>query len=159
MLRQKQLGDLALQQRVQLVPLDLVGGQDRDQIVDVRAAGDEHRQPMRAVEVHPAAASRRVDTLPVRDRIIGVDKRLLQLTEQDEIDFGHAGGQPQAGVDQRGNVRLRAARVNVQRRLHRHVAFHQRLDLEWCESNAAANSTFACTVRSLHFRSSVRCDP
>ena len=59
-LRQKQFGDFVLEQNIQLVPLDLIRGDDRDEIVDVAHARDERAERALSVEAQRAAATARL---------------------------------------------------------------------------------------------------
>jgi len=128
--RQNRLNRDRLQQPVQLVPFDLVGDQDRDQVVDVRATRDVGRQRVLAVEHHAAAASRSRYRRPGLNVVIAIiAKHAIRLAHHNQVDIGHARRQPHNRIEHRRRIRLWLARVDVQRRVHRHMCLDQRVEL------------------------------
>ena len=92
------VGDPRGQQALaQLVPLDLVRGQDRDEVVDVGRRGDEHREGLAAVPAQRPAPAAGPDDLPAIDRVPGVVELVVRLAEHDPADPRHAVRQPASG--------------------------------------------------------------
>src|SRR5262249_3448818 len=110
---------LGLQPLVQLVPLDLVRDQRRDDVVDVGLAGHVYRQGLRAVVVPLPAAAGRLHRLPVLDA--GAERAgemLGELTEHHALDGAGDGGQAVDGVDEGARVERAGIRPRVEARVH-----------------------------------------
>ena len=86
------LGAIHQQPLAQLVPLDLIRGEDRHEVVDVGARRDEHRERLPAVPAQRAAAATRAHDLPRLDRITGLDELREALAEHDPADLGMQSG-------------------------------------------------------------------
>ena len=107
---------------MQLVPLDLVGDERRDQVVEVRGRGEQHRhRPVVAVEPAPAAGGR-LDRVPLLDP---AEARALEdlrlLAHDDHRRLPHARGQPPHRVQEGAEVDLVGRRERMQARVHRAV--------------------------------------
>ena len=72
-----------------LVPLDLIGGEDRYEVVDVARARDEDAELACAVVAERAAAAARLHDVPGADVVAGGLEELVRLTEDDELDVEH----------------------------------------------------------------------
>jgi hypothetical protein len=107
-----------LQPRVQLVPLDLVGDQGRDDVVDVGRAGHVHRQGVGAIVVPLAAPRRRLHRLPCLDvGAEGPGEMLGELPEHHPLDGARDGRQAVDRVDEGTRVRGGAGRAGMQARV------------------------------------------
>ena len=84
------------QETVELVPLDLVGDQHRDQIIDVGGGGDHHGEGVDPVIKHQPSASGRADPLPAED--IGVARPREDRLRLPEEDQAHARRSGRAGA-------------------------------------------------------------
>ena len=120
------------QLHAQLVPLDLVGDERGDQVVEVGGGGEQHRERAVAVVEPAAAAGGRLERLPVLDRADAValeDDRLL--AHHDHLRVGDLVGQAAGGVEEGAEVEVLGGRQRVQARVHRAVArlqhAHERL--------------------------------
>ena len=100
--------------RVHLVPLDLVGRDHRDQVVDVRRARDVDGYRAAPVRAQEAASAARAQRGPARHPIAEGLEGLVGLAQHHALDGRHALGQPGCGVAERGDVRLRVPRAGVQ---------------------------------------------
>ena len=110
------------QQRVQLVPLDLVGDERRDQVVEVGGRRQQHRhRPVVAVE--PAApAGGRLDRVPILDPAEArAVEDLRLLAHDDHRRLPHAGRQPPHRVHEGAEVDVVGRGERVQARVHRPV--------------------------------------
>jgi hypothetical protein len=110
----------------QLVPLELVGGHDRDQVVDVRGRRDERCQGRLAIPAKWAPATARADDLPALDRQPGGPELLRALPEDDAPDPGHAVGQATRRVGERREIRPLILGTEVQARAREQVRFFER---------------------------------
>ena len=113
---------LGAQPQAQLVPLDLVGDQRRDQVVEVGGRREQHRHRPLLVVVPAAAPGRRLERRPVVERadaLPGEDLRLL--AHDDHARRGDLVGQAPDRVEEGAEVELLRAGQGVQARGHRAV--------------------------------------
>ena len=122
-----------LEERVHLVPLQLVGDQGRDEVVDVRRRSDEGCDRLLAVVVPAAPPGRCLDLLPAEDvdAQLGAD-RTGALAEDDAAGLGYRRRQPAHRVDQGAHVDAGLGGERVEGALHPHVGL-----LEGVEANLA----------------------
>ncbi len=106
-------GDQAI---VELVPLDLVRGQDRDQVVDIGGRRDERRERRAAVPAQRAPAAARAHRGPALDIESGLAELTVVLAEHDAADARHALGQPARAVRECREVRLGILGAEVEAR-------------------------------------------
>ena len=118
-----------LEERVHLVPLQLVGDQRRDQVVDIRSRGDQGGDGLLAVVVPAPPARRRLDLLPAEDVHVqlGAD-RTRALAEDDPAAVGDRSRKAAGGVDERAHVDLGLGGERMERALHADVGLLQSLD-------------------------------
>jgi hypothetical protein len=116
---------------MELVPLDLVRDESRDEIVDVRRGRDENGERVLAIVVPAAPPGGRFDRLPGMD--VGVEhgpKALRALTHDDMPAAADRIREPADRVEQSTHVDLRLGGQRVQHRAHAQVGLHKRLDLD-----------------------------
>ncbi len=110
------------QRRVQLVPLDLVGDERRDQVVEVGRRRQQHRHRALVAVEPPAPAGGRLDRLPVLDRAeAGARERLRLLAHDDHGGPPDRGRQAPQRVQERAEIDVARRRQRVQARVHRAV--------------------------------------
>ena len=110
-------------QRVQLVPLELVGDQRRDRVVEVRRRGEQHRERAGAGVIPAPPPRGRLLRLPVLDPPeSGAREGLGLLAHDDPGCLPDRVGQAAQRVQERAQVRrLDVVRERVQARVHRGV--------------------------------------
>ena len=105
-----------------LVPLDLVGDQRRDEVVDVGLRGEQDGEHLVAAVVPAPAARGRLDRVPLLERPdAGAAEERRLLAHDDDLDADHRLGQAPDRVDEGAEVDLVALGQRVQRGAHRHV--------------------------------------
>ena len=110
------------QPQAQLVPLDLVGDERRDQVVEVGRRGEQHRHRPGAVVVPAPPPGGRLERRPVVQRPDPVAREDLGLLpHHDHARVRDRVGQPPDRVQERAEVELLRAGERVQARRHRAV--------------------------------------
>ena len=110
------------QPHAQLVPLDLVGDERGDEVVEVRRGGQQHGHRALAVVVPAPPAGGRLERRPLVQRPDPVPREHLGLLAHDDHARGRDRvGQPADGVQEGAEVELVRARERVQARGHRAV--------------------------------------
>ena len=106
--------------QAQLVPLDLVGDERRDEVVEVGRRGQQHGHRAVAVVVPAAAPGGRLERRPVVERADAVaSEDLGLLPHHDHAPAGDLVGQPADRVEERAEVELLRAGQRVQAGAHR----------------------------------------
>jgi hypothetical protein len=100
----------------ELVPLELVRRQDRDEIVDIGSRRDEHGERLPAIPAQGPAATARAHDLPALDRKARRPELDRALTEHDSADVRHAVGKARGAVREGGQVGIRVLGAEVQAR-------------------------------------------
>ena len=115
---------------MQLVPFDLQRDELRNDIINVRRAGDVDGKRFLTVVVVTAAATRRALHLPALD--VDVEhplENLGRLAENDPPHCRNAGGQTAQRVDQRTGVRLGRSGLRMQAGPHADMRLFEHLEL------------------------------
>src|SRR5262245_55686280 len=103
---------------MEFVPLDLISGQNRHEIVNVRTARDKYSQCSIAIKMNSTAPGWCEHALPLCDiGITSLSKRFFHLSNQHVIDIGHTCRQAQTTVDKCSNVGFWVTGMAVKRRL------------------------------------------
>ncbi len=109
-------------QPVKLVPLDLVGHDGRDQVIEVRRRGDVRRQHLDPVVVPSPPAAGRLHRGPlVHPQETGSLKRPRRLPQHNPAHIDDAGRQALRRIHEGVHVRRRLGRPRVQGRCRRQV--------------------------------------
>ena len=114
------------QAHVHLVPFDLEGGQDGNQVVNVRDAGDEAGQGLIVVIEHAPPPRRRAHQAPGLDRAITTaGEDFFRLAEEHVAHVHDLRRQAQPGVEKRRDVWLQVSRFEMQAGIHADVRLFQ----------------------------------
>ena len=119
-----------LQRGVQLVPLDLVRNQRRDEVVDVRHRSDQDGKRVAVVVPAPPAGGS-LDRLPLHDVRPEHRPETLRALSHDHVPRAiDRAGQPAHRIKERAHVALRLPGQRMKDRAHADMRLHQGVDLD-----------------------------
>ena len=119
-------GRIGIEQVVHLVPFDLEGDEDGNDIVGVAHAGSVHGQRLLPV-IKPFAPRRGRYRFPAIDMKALLLENLFRLAQQYQVTMDNRGRQAQHTIDEGRHIGIGRARLGMEARVDIVVCLHQRL--------------------------------